>query len=315
MVDQAFVFFALGLGAGLLLQRLLPGRSGLANASASEPKADAEALVTARLSAEANSTEIDSGETDHPGETELTGDAEQLRAAFYRLAMIEQFKRGFLARTAHELRSPINSLIGLHQLIVEDLCESPEEEREFVGQAKDAALKMLKMLDTLIGVSKLDVGREVPKLDTIPVLPFFKNIHELTRLQAANRNLRLEVQLPEPGLQICSDPDWLQSLMVGLIEDAIANTELGTIRLWAEPHDGKVALYLQEDRPLADLQSDLGEIRYGEPVDIANVDSMHLSTGLVLAAAKTNIVYLNGELTLEAKPDSAEQTLIRCLLP
>ncbi|MEO0455337.1 MAG: HAMP domain-containing sensor histidine kinase [Cyanobacteria bacterium P01_A01_bin.114] len=307
MAEPAFVFFGLGLGAGFLIQRLLPARPQPANRAASD--LSAKTLDANELATEANSANLDCDQS------ELQGDANQLRAAYHRLAIIEQFKRGFLARTAHELRSPINSIIGLHQLIVEDLCEGPEEEREFVVQAKDAALKMLKLLDTLIGVSKLDVGREVPKLDVIPVVPFFKEIHELTRLQAANRNLRLEIPLPEPDLKINSDPNWLQSLLIGLIEDAIANTDLGTVRLWAEPQEDRVALYLQEDRPLAELQSDLGEITYGKPVDIANVDSMHLSTGLVLAAAKTNITYLNGELTLEANPDNAEQTLIRCLLP
>jgi signal transduction histidine kinase len=71
---------------------------------------------------------------------------------------MSQFKAGFLARTSHELRSPLSSLIGLHQLILADLCDSPEEAREFVAQANASALKMVKLLDEVIAVSKTEHG-------------------------------------------------------------------------------------------------------------------------------------------------------------
>ncbi|NEP17326.1 MAG: HAMP domain-containing histidine kinase [Leptolyngbya sp. SIO4C1] len=282
---QAVLLLTAGLGVGLVLQRLLP--------KLSVPEKTA---------------------TESPTEPEPPKDAWQ--AAYERLMLTEQFKRGFLARTAHELRSPINSIIGLHQLILEDLCESPEEEREFIGQAKDAALKTLKLFDTLIAASKLDVGREVPRLEPVPLAPFFKEIYELTHLQAANRNLRLDITGADDEQRVLSDPKWLQVLLIGLIEDAIAHTKLGTVRLWAEPGDGQtVAICLQEERPLAELEHDLSEIRYGTPADIANVETLQLSTGLVLAAAKTNIAQLKGTLTLTVAPNQPEQVLIRCGLP
>ena len=67
---------------------------------------------------------------------------------------LAQFKSSFLARTAHELRSPMNALISSLQLISADLCDSPEEEREYVGIAQEAALKFIGLLDEVIKVDR-----------------------------------------------------------------------------------------------------------------------------------------------------------------
>ncbi|MEM9978695.1 MAG: histidine kinase dimerization/phospho-acceptor domain-containing protein, partial [Cyanobacteria bacterium P01_D01_bin.2] len=95
-----------------------------------------------------------------PSDLQSTPPENPQALAYQRLSQLERFKSGFLARTAHELRSPINSVIGLHQLILEGLCETPEEEKQFTGEAKEAAYKVLQLFDTIIAASKLDIGRE-----------------------------------------------------------------------------------------------------------------------------------------------------------
>jgi hypothetical protein len=59
---------------------------------------------------------------------------------------------------------PINQIISLHQLILEGLCESPEEEREFLTQANQAIYRVLQNLDLLINLSKLEIGALTPQL-------------------------------------------------------------------------------------------------------------------------------------------------------
>ena len=65
---------------------------------------------------------------------ELKEELKQAQLAYQMAAQMSQFKAGFLARTSHELRSPLSSMIGLHQLILSDLCESPEEQKEFIKE-------------------------------------------------------------------------------------------------------------------------------------------------------------------------------------
>ncbi|MEO0350687.1 MAG: HAMP domain-containing sensor histidine kinase [Cyanobacteria bacterium P01_A01_bin.15] len=226
--------------------------------------------------------------------------------AYQRLSQLERFKSGFLARTAHELRSPINSVIGLHQLILEDLCETPEEEKQFTGEAKEAAYKVLQLFDTIIAASKLDIGREVPTLGPIALTSLFKTIKELTQLQAANHNLRLTFKPTE--LSVTSDLKWLQMLLISLIDDAITATKLGDITLSATAAGNYVLLDLAADRPASDLSVTIDTSLYGREVDLSNLSSVYLSTGLTLAIAQEMVTALNGELLL---PEEASVITIK----
>lgn len=218
--------------------------------------------------------------------------------AHQRLRQLERFKSGFLARTAHELRSPINSVIGLHQLILEDLCETPAEEKQFIGEAKEAAYKVLQLFDTIIAASKLDIGREVPTLEPIALATLFKTLQELTRLQAANSNLRLTFKPTE--LSVSSDLKWLQMMLLSLIDDAITATKLGDITLEAAAEGKYILLSLAADRSISDLNVSLDTSLYGREVDLSNLSSIYLSTGLTLAVAQEMLKSLNGELILPA---------------
>lgn len=223
--------------------------------------------------------------------------------AYERLSQLERFKSGFLARTAHELRSPINSVIGLHQLILEGLCETPEEEKQFTGEAKEAAYKVLQLFDIIIAASKLDIGREVPTLEPIALKTLFKTLEELTCLQAANSNLRLTFKPTE--LVIASDLKWLQMMLISLIDDAITSTKLGYITLEAVADGEHVLLKLEADRPVSELCVRLDTSLYGREVDLSNLSSVYLSTGLTLAVAQEMARSLHGELILPTEEDSS----------
>ncbi|MEA5464214.1 sensor histidine kinase [Leptothoe sp. PORK10 BA2] len=227
--------------------------------------------------------------------------------AYERLSQLERFKSGFLARSAHELRSPINSVIGLHQLILEGLCETPEEEKQFTGEAKEAAYKVLQLFDTIIAASKLDIGREIPRLEPIALASLFKTLQELTHMQAAHSNLRLTFKPTD--LSVCSDIKWLQMMLISLIDDAITATKLGDITLGAYAEGDQVLLTLEADRPVSDLNVRLDTSLYGREVDLSNLSSVYLSTGLTLAIAQEMVTALNGELVLPAAEDTSIITI------
>jgi signal transduction histidine kinase len=127
----ALVWLGLGLGLGLSIRWRSP-RSSVVELAALPDRP----------------VELDQPEL--PDQPEL----QSLQVAYQLATEISQLKGGFLARISHELRSPLNGLIGMQQLILEDLCDNPEEERAFIAQANQSALKMIKVLDTCAGCGK-----------------------------------------------------------------------------------------------------------------------------------------------------------------
>ncbi|MEM9088910.1 MAG: HAMP domain-containing sensor histidine kinase [Cyanobacteria bacterium P01_F01_bin.53] len=248
-----------------------------------------------------------------------------LQLAYQRLLALERFKSGFLARTSHELRSPVNTIVSLHQLILEDLCEGPEEEKEFIGQSKEAALKMLALFDQITAVSKLDIGREPPKLEAIDLSFLLPEVEMLTTLQAANQNVRYAVDSPTDELEINSDPKWLKNLLVSLIQDAIPHGKI--LRLAVETFPQKTAIVIECDRTADQLQSELDNIANAVDLPpapasvpasvlkadgIPNSDSIQLSTGLILATAHTALPLINGQFSIDPHPETAERSCLTC---
>ncbi|MBF2028775.1 MAG: sensor histidine kinase [Oscillatoriales cyanobacterium C42_A2020_001] len=176
-------------------------------------------------------------EATSPAEGEAAVLKEQLRQTelAYCMAMqMSQFKGSFLARSSHELRSPLNGLIGMHQLILAELCDSPEEERDFITQAHASALKMVKVLDEVIDAAKVEHGTSQLALHPTDLSTLLYEVNGLTHLQAQNRNLRLTVVVPDSEIEVLVDSRRLRQALVMLVDSAIAHLEEGSITVTAE---------------------------------------------------------------------------------
>jgi K+-sensing histidine kinase KdpD len=181
----------------------------------------------------------------------LRAELQRTQLAYQMAKESEQFKAGFLARTSHELRSPLNSVMSLQQLILSDLCEDVAEEREFVAQAYTAAQKLLNLLDKLISVSKATYGTEKLTLQSVVLEDVFMEVQSLTMMQAQNRSQRLEIEYPDPDVQVIADPRWLRQVLVSLVDTPIALMQEGTIRVTSQVDlaEKMVHIHIEDERP------------------------------------------------------------------
>ncbi len=254
--------------------------------------------------------------------------ASDMDPAYQQLWALERFKSGFLAHTSHELRSPINTIVSLSQLILEDLCEGPEEEREFIAQSKTAALKMLALFDQIAAVSKLDIGREPARLDRVDLSLLLPEVEMLTTLQAANQNVRYVVTAPAEEFEIYTDRKWLKNTLVGLVQDAIAHTKL--LNLFLDCDEAEVAITIECDRPTDHLQTkldalsevmlepeslDLAQSSEPEPLQDIQPQNVQLSTALMLATASITLPLINGRFEIASHPTSSDRTYLKCIFP
>lgn len=238
--------------------------------------------------------------------------------AYWGAVAAAQFQSGFLARTAHELRSPLNSILSLNQIILEDLCENPAEEREFVAQASLAAKRLLALLDQATAVSKMTLGQVQPAKDRVAIASLFDQVRQFTQLQADDRSIVLEVSAPSPNQVVQGDAHWLQRILVALVESSLSQAA-DTVRLWSEvnPDTDQVQLCLSDGRPAdgwveACTLPDNVQPGFGSPgAETGNLvqlrtgcdrTSRQASTNLALWLAQQVLEQLGGQLTLaEAK--------------
>ena len=245
---------------------------------------------------------------DQPQISELQQQIKQTQLAYQMAQEMSLFKAGFLARTTHELRSPLNGLIGLHQLILEDLCENPEEEREFIHQAHERALKLLHLIDEVLNIARTEHGTN--KLDIQPhsLATVLQEVNNLTYMLAANRNFPLRVVLPDPEIYVLADYRWLRQILVNLVDTAIAQMQFGSICLSSSFLATNNTLYIWLDVPTHALTaSELIElVKSGVPASQVDTDNTTFSPGMNLLVNHTLLEVMGGNLEIVSYPITEE---------
>ena len=250
---------------------------------------------------------------------ELKEELKQTQLAYQMAAQMSQFKAGFLARTSHELRSPLSSMIGLHQLILSDLCESPEEQKEFIAQAYNSALRLMKLIDEIVAVSKTEYGSNSLQIESLQLTEIFAEIARLTHLPAANRNLQLEIGNPSPKIRVLADRSRLIQLILNLIDSGISSMTSGSIELsTAEITTDTIQLQLDIECP-AQMWQDNADEPDIDTNDITKVreflKEISLSASMKLLLSQTLLETMGGNLQLLDVPSGTEpEPLTRIIL-
>ena len=245
---------------------------------------------------------------------ELKKELEETQLAYQMAAQMSQFKASFLARTSHELRSPLSSLIGLHQLILSDLCESPEEQKEFIAQAYQSALKLMKLLDQIVTVAKTEYGTNRLILESISIKEMLNYIHQLTHLQAANSNLKLHIVSPEEPLYVYADRARLVQSIVNLIDSGISLMNEGTIQVTADslPESDINRIIIELDCPPEVWQEGVNSDEQTSKIDLNKIkefsQDITLSPGMKLLLSQTLLQTMGGSLEISALPSEDTQT-------
>lgn len=250
-------------------------------------------------------------------EQQMMEQLQQLQLAYQMSREMSQFKAGFLARTTHELRSPLNGLIGLHQLILSDLCENPEEEREFVAQAHERALKLLKLIDEILRVARTDHGTNKLDIQPLSLAEVLQEVYQLIYLLAANRNFPLQVLPADPDVYVLADPKWLRQVLVNLVDTAIAQMEEGSILISSSVSPTSNFVYIWLDIPAHALPGS-EPIDFIKSINFIDTEDKHpqigqenptLSPGMKLLLNQTLLEVMGGKLEIVSSPNHTEASV------
>lgn len=261
--------------------------------------------------------------------SDLQAERDHLLLAYRAQVQRSDFLAGFLARTAHELRSPLSSAIGLHQMILNDLCDDPEEERDCVHEANRSTLRLVELLDRLIEASKLAQGAIAPEIQPVIVADLLDEVRRLVQLQAANRNFRFTVDLPDRDLWAIGDPKRLVQALIGAIDATIrqlatladggdlaltASATDATVEIWFDsscpPEAWQEAIDLMAAAPGADPTAILNPLKSFSPGDRPKAelrtadDRAPLSPTLSLWVAQMLLESMAGSLALATFPET-----------
>jgi signal transduction histidine kinase/DNA-binding response OmpR family regulator len=150
-----------------------------------------------------------------------------------------RLKSEFLANTSHELRTPLNGMIGFLQLVLDGLCDSPEEEREFQKQALQCSRHLLGLINDVLDIAKIEAGKLNLEIVRVNIGELFDEVYTLTHVQAAQKGVKLRFERPTasaPGVR--GDFGKVKQVLINLVGNSLKFTPSGSITVRAVPNPG-----------------------------------------------------------------------------
>lgn len=174
--------------------------------------------------------------------------ADELETAWREAQVANQLKSEFLATTSHELRTPLNAIIGSVRLIKDGCCDSPEEVMEFLQQADDAAIHLLKVINDLLDISKIEGGQIELNLQPVDINTLCHKCLRWVQPLAERKCLDVSVTVQGNLPPIALDERRVRQMVINLLSNAVKFTpEGGYVKLAA--WQGYGAQLEQEHRP------------------------------------------------------------------
>ena len=208
----------------------------------------------------------------------------------------EQNRREFTANVSHELKTPLQSIIGSADLIESGLVK-PEDMPRFIGHIKTDAARLVSLVSDIIRLSQLDENTEM-NWENVDALSVAKEALEMVGPIAESRNISLTIK-GEPA-PLTSVHKLLYDIIYNLCDNAVKyNKEGGFVKVNVKTAGDKVQVAVSDNGvgiAPAD-QSRVFERFY-------RVDKSHSresgGTGLGLSIVKHAVAYLKGSISLES---------------
>lgn len=228
---------------------------------------------------------------------------EELRSARDAALASDQAKSEFLANISHEMRTPLNAIQGMCELMTVQPLPEPHAGRARL--AHDAVKILTATIDDLLDLAKIEAGRMT--LDPIPTdaRALFAETIALASPQAAAKNLSLTLEIAQdvPSL-LRVDPLRLRQIVSNLLNNALKFTETGavTLRVSSEPR-GQNEVFLDvsvRDSGIGIAPEAQGRLFQSFTQADASTTRRYGGTGLGLAICRRLVEAMDGEIGLES---------------
>lgn len=215
-----------------------------------------------------------------------------------------QTKSEMLANSSHDLRTPMNAIVGFAELLADS--DLNAEQREYVQTIHKAASGLLSLINDILDFAKLDAGKLSIQMTDCQLSDFVEDIRVLLEPGVSQKGLAFDVQidrcLPETFL---TDPLRLRQCLVNLLGNAMKFTTDGTITLSirAQHREGRPHIRFDVEDTGIGIPKDK-QSRIFQPYSQAEsaIERMYGGTGLGLTITKKLTELLGGEISVASEP-------------
>ncbi len=153
---------------------------------------------------------------------------EALEEATQRAMSANRAKSEFLANISHELRTPMNGILGMLDIVLDD--KLPESQREHLEISKGCANTLLALLNDLLDLSKIEAGKMLLERIAFDVRLLSEDCTRAFNAKALEKNIELRF-FADPGVhaRVMGDPLRFRQILTNLLSNAVKFTDQGRV--------------------------------------------------------------------------------------
>jgi signal transduction histidine kinase len=204
----------------------------------------------------------------------------------------DQVMREFVRNAAHQLRTPLAGITAAVETLQAGAKEDPDTRDRFLDHIESHAARLTRIARGLLVLARGKMGEQV-RVDLVEVQPLFDEIAATT---TPRDGVGVRTACP-PGLAVVAAPDLLHEVLSALVENAVAHTLDGEIRLAATAVDGRITLAVTDSGPgiLPEFRD-----RVFEPFFRVGDDGRGYGLGLAIAAQA--VAAMGGAIEVSGEP-------------
>jgi len=153
---------------------------------------------------------------------QMAAQARRLEEVNEQLRRATEAKSYFLATMSHELRAPLNSIIGFTELLLDETYgKLNDRQRDFLKDVHRASGHLLKLINDVLELARMEAGRITLQISPVGVQQLLRDVSSFTRGAAAEKHQRLTFSVEPGDLMVMADEHRAKQILINLISNAI----------------------------------------------------------------------------------------------
>jgi len=228
---------------------------------------------------------------------------QELEKAMHGALAASQAKSEFLANISHELRTPMNGLLGMLDLVLDSPVAG--EQREQVEIAQRCAYSLLDLLNDILDLSKIEAGRMILEKVPFDLRSVAEDCVRAQSAKAQQKAIELRYEYVGQVINVTGDPLRLRQIVANLLSNAIKFTEKGwvTVRQSVSVDAAeKVTMTLDVADTGAGIPADKVPLIFEKFTQAdSSISRKYGGTGLGLAITKRLVELQGGQIRVESR--------------
>jgi len=159
---------------------------------------------------------------------------------------VQSHKDEFIASVGHELRTPMNAILGLNGVLQTELANQAED-LQIARHIRDSTQQLLRLVNDILDFSQLEAGQLNLLEAPLHLAQTLRNVLVVFEARAAEKSLQLYSTLaPELPEWVSLDVQRLQQILENLLDNALKFTPSGSVRLGLREHQGRLRFEVED---------------------------------------------------------------------